>query len=52
MKRDTGHDLPLFNCMQELIKRSERGALPPDPQAAHVNHVFWLRGTCLNTVPC
>lgn len=50
--RATGRDLPLLDRVQELIERFERGALPPDPQAAHVNHVFWLRGTCWNRIHC
>lgn len=32
--------------MQEVFEGSEGRALTPDSQAAHVDHVLWLRGTC------
>lgn len=37
---------PLLDGVQEVIKSSEGCALTPDSQAAHVDHVLWLRGTC------
>lgn len=38
-------DKPLFDGVQEVIEGSEGRALTPDSQAAHVDHVLWLRGT-------
>ena len=39
-----GHP-PLLDGMQKLLEGSEGRAVPPDAQAAHVDHVPGLRGT-------
>lgn len=36
---------PLLDGVQEVFKGSEGCALTPDSQAAHIDHVLWLRGT-------
>lgn len=36
---------PLFDGVQEVLEGSEGCAFTPDSQAAHVDHVLWLRGT-------
>lgn len=40
---------PLLDGVQEVVKGLEGRALAPDPQAAHIDHVLWLRGTWRET---
>ena len=35
---------PLFNSMEEVFECPKGCSFSPDAQAAHVDHVLWLRG--------